>query len=559
MKAITYRIYLEQPLLATQMLGDPNNSISFDYIPGSSIRGMLINRYIERHNLAETNILNDTNCRRLFFSGETRYLHAYPLTSNERRSLPTPRSLLKQKTAKLEPSSPIPVYNAGHEEWTEEEYREVEQEDTLKPVTQNFWLPSDASTITLYNKEQPNQLAVHVQRDRSKGRATRAQGAVFQYDALAPGQWFIGIILVDTDTDATTIGDLMQPDIAWLGRSRSANYGRVRIIPDPDAKSDWREIGDTHPLIAAKSFVTLTLLSDTLLRDTDGQPIATLAHQPIAHEPTHEDPRLLLDDTILSAYLGVKVLIDCNHSFTASIQLGGFNRTWRLPLQQAYALRAGSVIVFEPQAALDASSIRRLEQQGIGERRTEGYGRIAFSWDLDMQLNAHVGALFSQREETKPLSPTAQVLAQRMAKRLLEQQIEQSITLFVRDEVIQRSGVIASMPKNSQLGRVRVLVRRAMVTNDLTIVRTGLDQFQATGRQQFERATIQRGSLWDWLNELLMNPDTIWSKLALSNDRLPVIADRKAQKDAALTSHTALRLIEAVLTAPARERTKEER
>lgn len=558
MKAISYRIYLEQPLLATQLLGDPNSSVSFDYIPGSLMRGMLISRYIERHNLAEVDLPGNEDCRRLFFSGATRYLHAYPLSSNERRNLPTPLSFLKYKTAEFGEGQVPTVYNASHEEWDEAERREVEQQDTLKPVGWPFWLASDESNINLY-KVEPNQLAVHVLRERSKGRATREKGAMFQYDALAPGQWFAGVILVDTDADATTVSELMSPEIAWLGRSRSANYGRVRITLDTDIKGDWREIGGTSPSIAAKSYATLTLLSDTLLRDNDGQPVATLAYQPIAHEPTAEDPRLLLDDTILSDYLGVKILIDCNHSFTTSIQLGGFNRTWRLPLRQAYALRAGSVITFEPQEALDAAIVRRLEQQGMGERRAEGYGRIAFNWDVDMQINAHAAELFSHREETQNLSPTAQTLAQRMANRLLDQQIEQGITRFVRDEVIQRPGVIDSMPKNSQLGRVRVLVRRAMVTNDLTIVKTGLDQFQTTGRQQFEQARIQGTSLWDWLNDLLTSPDNVWKKIDLSDDQLPGIAEQKARKDDVLARITTLRLVESVLTAPARERTQERR
>jgi CRISPR-associated protein Csx10 len=555
MKVILYRIYLEQPLLATQMQGDPNSSVSFDYIPGSLMRGMLVNRYIERHKLAETDILSNPDCRRLFFSGETRYLHAYPLTSNEHRSLPTPLSLFKHKTAEFENKSMVSIYNMGHEELTDEERQDAEEEEALKSVNQNFWLPTDESNINLYKVQ--HQLAVHVFRQRSKGRATREQGAVFQYDALAPGQWFAGVILVDTDADATTIGDLLQPDIAWMGRSRSANYGQVRITLDPNIKSDWREIGSTYQSISAKSYVTLTLLSDTLLRDQDGQPVATLAHQPIAHEPTSEDSRLLLEDTILSAYLGVRVLIDCNHSFTASIQVGGFNRAWRLPLQQTYALRAGSVIVLETQEALDISTIRHLEQQGIGERRAEGYGRIVFNYDLDIQLDAHFGELFSQREETKALSPTAQTLAQRMAKQLLEQQVEQGITLFVRDEVIQRAGVIDNMPKNSQLGRLRVPVRRALITNDLAVVRVELDQFESTARRQFENARIQNVSLWDWLNDLLMEPDMVWNKIALSDDQLPAIAGHKAEKDDALASNTVLRLIEAVLTAPARERTKE--
>ena len=42
MKAITYTITLEQPVLVTSLDGDPNSGVAFDYIPGSVIRGMII-------------------------------------------------------------------------------------------------------------------------------------------------------------------------------------------------------------------------------------------------------------------------------------------------------------------------------------------------------------------------------------------------------------------------------------------------------------------------------------------------------------------------------------
>ena len=42
MNCIRYRITLSEPALLTSLEGDPNESISFNYIPGSVLRGLLL-------------------------------------------------------------------------------------------------------------------------------------------------------------------------------------------------------------------------------------------------------------------------------------------------------------------------------------------------------------------------------------------------------------------------------------------------------------------------------------------------------------------------------------
>ena len=46
MKAITFSLTTQQPLLATSFQGDPNSDVSYSYIPGSMIRGAVIGRYM---------------------------------------------------------------------------------------------------------------------------------------------------------------------------------------------------------------------------------------------------------------------------------------------------------------------------------------------------------------------------------------------------------------------------------------------------------------------------------------------------------------------------------
>ena len=554
MKVLSYRVFLEQPLLATQILGDPNSSVSFDYIPGSQIRGMLIHRYLEQRNLTEAEVAHDPDgrrliftpeqrnlteaevahdphCRRLFFNSETRFLHAYPLADGETRTLPTPRALLKRKGASDDDAT---VYNAAHEDFDRED---AEGDDTLKPLGPPFCIAATA-TLSLH-QPAPNTVAVHVLRERTKGRATEAKGAVFQYDALAAGQWFGGVILGNDAVDVATLDKLLAGP-AWMGRSRSAGYGKVRIERGTSGNDHWREIGGAYPALAAGVSATLTLLSDTILRDPAGQ--ATL----------------VLDAATLSAYLGVQVTLDDRHSFSAIVPHGGFNRTSRLPLAQSYALTAGSTMVFTPVQTLDTNAVRRLEQQGLGERRAEGFGRIAFNWLTEMELRSTKGAAYTASDNTPSLTTVGHATASAMAHRLLQHAIDQQIAIFVQDQVKDKPELAKNMPANSQLGRVRVLLRRAMPTGNMALVRAGLTDMRAAGKGQFERTRIANTSLWEWLNGLLAGTDDVWQRIELPESQWPTVAGIHATRDPALTQTVTLRLINETLAAAARVRKRGE-
>lgn len=530
MNVITYRIFLEQPLLATQIMGDPNSSVSFNYIPGSLIRGMLIHRYLQQHpELPEQETVHDATCRRLFFDGSTRYLHAYPLLKEGQRSLPLPRSFLRCKSTTEDTAT---VYNAAHEDFDREE---AEEDGQLQPVGGAFCL-LNGEDLSLCSPPL-TRLTVHVQRDRKKGRATAKSGEVFQYEALSAGQWFGGVVLVDTVEDAATVSALFDGPV-WLGRSRSAGYGKVLIeVEATDPGDTWREIEGVVPSLTENAAVTMTLLSDTILRDEDGMHARTLT------------------TAILERYLGVKIAdLDATRSFSALTVSGGFNRTAQTPLAQSYSLAAGSTVSFTLAQPLDKAEIIRLEARGIGERRTEGFGRIVLNWLETDSFAPGKAEPYQVRYRRNKLSPLSQALAQQMARRMLDQQLEEQIASFVRDHVEPHAD---QFPANSQLGRVRVFLRRAARTGaPLATILQALDTFQSAGRQQFERTRIDNTSLWNWLRELLADPPQrdVWQQIWPDQSTWPQVAGERAPVDAARTHAVTRQLIEATLTAAARKR-----
>ncbi|NCC34121.1 MAG: hypothetical protein EOM24_19225, partial [Chloroflexia bacterium] len=426
MNVLPLRIFLEQPVLVTRSGGDPNSVQSHDYLPGSLLRGVLIGRYL--HSRTSTpyayDLPGDPTARRLFFDGGMCVLNAYLFNESKQRSLPTPLAFLQQKSANT--SDNYSVYNAAHEDWNAQERREREREDQLKPFGQPYCWLSDAEIKG--SMPDPSRIAVHVQRDRQRGRSTEEEGAVFQYEALAAGQWFAGVLLIEQAEDLILVQELLQPEQAWLGRSRSANYGQVRIMPDKPITRGWREIG-ARELEGAEAHtpLTITLLSDLLLRDAAGMPVCSLAAQ-----PSEGALDQLRDERILSAYLGFDVQIDQARSFSATAFVSGFNQTWRLPVPQQPALAAGSVFTVYPRADVTEETLQHLEERGIGERRSEGFGRIAFQWCDELRYRVVESALFREQQQLKPLSATGRATAQRMARRLLDEAIERALKAYVR-------------------------------------------------------------------------------------------------------------------------------
>lgn len=540
MKTVTYRLFLEQPLLATSLDGDPNSSRSFDFVPGSQLRGLLIHRHRQSEGLPAGNFLSDPVVQRRFFSGATRFLHAYPLLADERRALPTPLALRRPKGA----SSKIgyKALNLAHLDGRKQ-LDEAGPLTQFQPLGEPFCGPAGRDGVRMSSPE--HTIAIHIQRNRAYGRARREDGEVFRYDALAAGQWFAGAVLCDEDDDAEAIEALLAANpIAWVGRSRSAQYGRIRF-DSIETVQEWREARGGR--VAVGEPLVMMLLSDLLLRDAGGRELG------------------VPDDGAFSAALGLAVEHVPAASFTTATLAGSFNATARLPGVQRHALRAGSVVTLRlrDEIAADtlADRLAAVTWAGLGERRSEGYGRVTFNWLQEPSLEVSRATSFAPPADASlTLSAAGARIAALMAARLFQGQIDAGIARFVRDEVIDRLGVVANMPSSSQLGRVRVLIRRALPTGDLVSVRAGLEGMKQAAQGQFDRARLAGKPLDRWLAELLADPsaDTVpaWTMLNVSPST-QLVANTAAPSDPLLARVTALRLAEAVLAAAARQRRRE--
>ncbi len=517
MKAITLTLHTQQPILATSFQGDPNSDVSYSYIPGSMIRGAIIGRYMKQHHLSELDLTNDEVKRLFFDANSTRYLNAYLLSQEKKRTLPLPLSWFKDKDDELNDNSSITVYDFSIDRG--------DNPETPKSLGEYFWA-NKGGVVNLYKDKR--RINIHNFRDRKKGRSTDNQGELFRYDALDAGQTFQSVLLCE-DEDVTTIQDLLAKQNLWLGGSQSAGYGHTKIIEK--TLNHWNEVVSSPEDRENDENLSITLLSDTLLRNECGQPVA--------------DPMLVKQavDEILNISLP-----EPSNIFAASTLIGGFNRKWGLPLPQGPALAAGTVIVFKG-VEINSDQIQLLEAYGIGERREDGFGRIAINWLKKEHFLASLPNS-SDRYSLPPLKDeVSRLLAEQMAQRLLEQKLEQylqkKVGYFRLDEGIS----------NSQLSRLQSVARQGLPNGDCSLVVSLLNNLPSNAKHQFERTKIGNKSFRQQLDDWLENPtdwiNAIEVKIAGVERRFD---DDRAREDKLAEKYT-LRLIMAV----AKKATKEKK
>lgn len=504
MKVITFSLQTQQPLLATSFQGDPNSDVSYSYIPGSMIRGAIIGRYMKQHRCLELDLSKDEIKRLFFDANSTCYLNAYLQSNQGNRTLPIPYSWFKEKNTELTDESALSVYDLS--------FNNTDELENLKFVGEGFW-HKEGGLISYYTEKR--RINIHNQRDRQKGRSRKikrnqetqqvqGEGEIFRYEAIDKGQTFQGVILCHHDADVQTIINLLQEsqDI-WLGGSRSAGYGHNKIISvsKPMDLDNWNEVNVSveEDDRTDRDYLTVTLLSDLILRDKWGQ-------YSLIPPSTQQEISVPLIGELKKFFGGNLKPKLC---FTSSTLIGGFNRKWGLPLPTVTAFKAGSVFVFNVEdASVTKEQIQEIEIQGIGERKHEGFGRIAINWLAEEEdFSLRLPNKKTKNENFKPLKNDSRDLARQMAERLLNKKIETKVKQYLGR--IKIKGEIS----NNQLRRLQLIARQAVATGECERVLLLLEALPKNANSQFEKAIIfpsnNNESLKQTLKSWLENPG-VW-------------------------------------------------
>jgi CRISPR-associated protein Csx10 len=436
-------------------------------------------------------------------------LNAYPAGRGEQRALPLPASWRWEKNTRLEDKPEAFDFALS----------DHAQPDNPDRVKLDFCLSDEDGLLEVFNTQQI--INIHIGSER-RGEVRKGESTVFRYQALAAGQIFAALVVADRADDLNNIHRLIEEHLqATLGGSRSAGYGQVTL-----SVKSWPE--DEAPFGETDEVITLTLLSDALLLNADGQPTLNLSEA-------------------LSATL--QRTIEHKQAFVNPARVGGFNRQWRLPLPQPNAAGMGSVFVYEA-ATFSEAELQRLAEHGIGQRRVDGFGRLAVNWPGRSEVRLRERIPSQKRLPPKALAADSKALARDMAQRLLRAELDEQL----RRKVSQISIDSKHAPRNHQLSRLRLAVRRALLTEDRFFeeVQYYLRDMKDAARQQFYRArmTVPGRSdserLLAWLEARLKDEGDGLKQIG-AEYHVESVAGEQSMIDARLRREYTLRLIDGVL------------
>lgn len=463
MQKLTYRITTLSPVLIAESTGDTNMVASADYISGSAVHGCLANRYILKHSLGNT-AHKDDSFYKWFLSGGLYFSNCYIASvdkyGNVSRNYPLPLSVQKEKDDETVIWDLFSV------------------DDDFDEQTNGIAGFGRLQGDSLYKQTVKKSLNFHHQRDKETGVAK--EGMIFNYESIDTGQIFEGSIYGENDDLQKFISIFGNEDTIHLGRSRNAQYGMARF---KIASEKPAEIQDAA---LHSGEVSLTLLSNVVIYNEYG--FSTT------------------DITTLQKALGNGITI--KKAFIKTCDTEGFVSIWRLRRPSERCFLAGSGFLLE----VDESAVNRLEElqkEGVGEKRAEGFGRLAFGIPYQ-------GALTLREDvDIKPQKPSWQIplLAEDIAITAVKDFIKRQTEL----EGLKRAKDFAALPK--------LLPSKSLVNRLEAMIKNGgevqLDRLRKTAKDQLDKCHDKDVTLYELLSN--KQPQDLLYKM-LKKDRQNDIA-----------------------------------
>lgn len=446
---LRYRLTLREPAVLPSADGDPNTVVTRQEVSGSVILGAAAGYYLRQTGKSP----EDAEFRHAFLDGELRFLTAYPEVQVEnqapQRTIPIPHSVRKFKEGARNPEDERILDFVD----IENPLSAAEKKMPKKRLNRRYAM--------IVPEEDLKTQAVKIERNyhharagakvggRSIGRALGNNiadgGAFFQYEALKAGQVFQGAVLgaaadLEKLQEWVSTGSLIN-----IGRSRSAQYG--------ETKFEWIDSAPEE----LKSFVEWEGFSvfdepEPPLFD-DSLVITTLSPLLRINAQGHPDTGFPEDE--LAKVLGLKAGdLNLSCSYTRTEVIGGYHAHLRLPRQQWPAIDAGSVFVFCLKEMPDEERLLKLEQEGLGIQKGEGYGRVAVNrqgWlDLKYKREQPVGSRV-EKPGTEVPSDVHNLLCNVARNRCLAE---------MQWRAIAAAGRTKDIPNNALLGKLRLFLQQ---------------------------------------------------------------------------------------------------
>lgn len=342
---LKYMIKNVEPLrIADDNTSQHGQTDTLRYLPGSTVRGLVINELAGKSGFEAY--------KKPLFSGEICFLNAYP--GNEGQEL-------------------IPSLKGFYEDKKEEKDGEEKKlnnvlvqdvEPGYKRASLGNFCYVEENCIHYSTVEAGEDLSINMGKPDEDSRS--ADRTVFRSQYIKKNHTFVGYITFHDTVEQDLIDCISEVfnKPLYFGNRRSAGYGRCICVD--------KGIENGMPYQRIRTADTgnelyMVLLSHTVMRNQWGE-LAGLYLEELAEK------------------LGCKK-IAIERCATSTVDVRGYNRVWHGTVPSAVMYQAGSVFCLKTSEPVAAERMRALEESGIGIRRGEGFGQIAFVKDFHKITN----------------------------------------------------------------------------------------------------------------------------------------------------------------------------
>ncbi len=238
----------------------------------------------------------------------------------------------------------------------------------------------------------------------NRARLTAEEGLLYSVRAIDEGSTFTGLLRVDEEQKRLLLKWL--PQVTRIGGRISRGFGKVKVMAE-DARqevslrdrledlneqykkfeSDLGTLAIDPPPPETRTLFTINLHADALLRDTLGFP--TLRFDEAMMRAALAD--LLADEEQQTLS---EIVFELLAQFTLPQHVSGWQTAWKLPKEVLLAAQMGGLYVFAADMGQDQGKkekliewLSRLEAEGIGEGRADGFGQIAICDPFHLEVN----------------------------------------------------------------------------------------------------------------------------------------------------------------------------
>ncbi|SHF45064.1 CRISPR-associated protein Csx10 [Caldanaerobius fijiensis DSM 17918] len=420
MYKIQYDIQIQSPVILSEGYPERNLTETLDYIPGSTVLGVLAAVYKYQKKLDNPHL--DDTFYRWFIKGDLIFENAYIAVC------------VNTISKKYERTWPIPLYIQQNKKG--DKYYNVfllEPEEQTEPISGYF---SNTKNSRIVNVKR--RINVHNERDEFLGHSV--DGKIFNYEYIEPGQKFIGEIYGDKK-DLEQLRELVGEERnIRIGKSKNVEYGSALLTFHEIEEYKKDELFQSEHLEDNK--VVLTFTSPCILLNGNGYPDISI----------HSLKRYL------DEVFGEKTY-DIKNYVAKSMEIENYYSAWQAkkPLDKAYAAGSSFVIEFMKDAMEFEEELQRVLLYGIGERTNEGFGRVK----LDYVFEEKYSFVKGEKDNDYVVRPNGRI--PQLVVDIIKYNVREELKKKVEITAIQEAKVFeresGKVPANSLLGRLELMAR----------------------------------------------------------------------------------------------------